>query len=86
VLLDIGLPGMNGFQVARALRAAPETKDCLLVAISGYGQVEDQKCSKDAGFDQHLVKPVDLPVLLGVFDAMNVESASASGGPGTIPP
>ena len=63
VFLDIGLPGMSGFQVARALRTMPETKDCLLIAVSGYGQAEDHRNSQEAGFDRHLVKPVDLPVL-----------------------
>jgi CheY-like chemotaxis protein len=80
VLLDIGLPGMNGFEVARALRAAPETTDCLLVAVSGYGQAEDQRQSQEAGFDRHLVKPVDLAVLQEIFSALNGAPAQASGG------
>jgi len=80
VLLDIGLPGMNGFEVARALRAEPATRDCLLVAVSGYGQAEDQRQSQEAGFDRHLVKPVDLMVLQEIFDNLRQAPAQASGG------
>jgi CheY-like chemotaxis protein/anti-sigma regulatory factor (Ser/Thr protein kinase) len=84
VFLDIGLPGMNGFQVARALRAAPETKDCLLIAISGYGQAEDQKNSKEAGFDRHLVKPVDMLELQEIFGTMKAGTAAISGTRGKV--
>ena len=80
VLLDIGLPGMNGFEVARALRATPETRECTLVAVSGYGQPDDQKKSQEAGFDHHLVKPVDLQLLQEIFGAQPVERTQAAGG------
>jgi CheY-like chemotaxis protein len=80
VLLDIGLPGMNGFEVARALRALPETCDCLLVAVSGYGQAEDQRQSREAGFDRHLVKPVDLAELQEIVRTLKPARAHASGG------
>jgi CheY-like chemotaxis protein len=63
VLLDIGLPGLNGYEVAQRLRSDPITKDVLLVAVSGYGQDEDRRRSRQAGFDHHLVKPVDLIAL-----------------------
>jgi signal transduction histidine kinase/CheY-like chemotaxis protein len=59
VLLDIGLPGMDGHEVARRLREQTGTRPILLVAISGYGQEEDRVRSLEAGFDHHLVKPVD---------------------------
>jgi signal transduction histidine kinase len=59
VLLDIGLPGLNGYDVARALRARPETRDVLIVAMTGYGQDTDRERSRDAGIDHHLVKPID---------------------------
>jgi two-component system CheB/CheR fusion protein len=59
ILLDIGLPGMSGYQVARSLRRQPEFKEVRLVALTGYGQEEDRRRSKEAGFDQHLVKPVE---------------------------
>jgi two-component system CheB/CheR fusion protein len=63
LLLDIGLPGMNGHEVARRLRERPEMQNAALLALTGYGQEEDRRRSKEAGFDHHLVKPVD-PKLL----------------------
>jgi CheY-like chemotaxis protein len=59
VLLDIGMPGMNGYDVARRLREQPATRTALLIAMTGWGQDEDRRRSQEAGFDQHLVKPVD---------------------------
>ncbi|MHA3772304.1 PAS domain S-box protein [Verrucomicrobiota bacterium sgz303538] len=59
ILLDIGLPGMDGYEVARRLRAEEHEEHALLVAITGYGQEEDLRRSREAGFDRHLVKPVD---------------------------
>ena len=59
VLLDIGLPGMDGYEVARALRSAPGGADLTLIAVTGYGQEEDRVRSLEAGFDRHLVKPVE---------------------------
>lgn len=59
VLLDIGLPLMDGYEVARRLRVDPVTRDALLVAVTGYGQERDRQLARDAGFDHHLVKPVD---------------------------
>ena len=63
LLLDIGMPGMDGHEVARRLRAVPATKDSLLVAISGWGTADDRAQSKAAGFDHHLVKPFDIGAL-----------------------
>jgi CheY-like chemotaxis protein len=63
VLLDIGLPGMDGYQVAGALRGLPELQGTLIVALTGYGQESDRQRSARAGFDYHLVKPVDLEEL-----------------------
>ena len=57
--LDIGLPRLHGYDLARRLRALPGTRDAFLVAISGWGQPEDKRRSLEAGFDQHLAKPVD---------------------------
>ena len=62
-ILDIGLPGMDGYTLARLLRETPETHDCLLVALTGYGQPEDRTRALAAGFDAHLVKPVALAAL-----------------------
>lgn len=58
-LLDIGMPGIDGYEVARRLRAAAETRDMVLVALTGYGGDEDRKRAREAGFDYHLVKPPD---------------------------
>ena len=63
-LLDLGLPVLDGYQLAEALRARPGGERLLLVAISGYGQPNDRIRSKAAGFDHHLVKPVDCGALL----------------------
>ena len=59
VLLDIGLPGMDGYEVARRLQSRPEAEGMLLVALTGWGQESDRERSREAGFDGHLVKPVD---------------------------
>jgi CheY-like chemotaxis protein len=63
VLLDIGLPGMDGYQVARRLRAMPGVESAFLVAMTGYGSEKDRRRAKDAGFDEHLAKPADLELL-----------------------
>ena len=59
VFLDIGLPGMNGYEVARRLRTNPDLKAAHLIALTGWGTEEDQRKSRDAGFDAHLTKPVE---------------------------
>ena len=64
VLLDIGLPGMDGFEVAAMLRQEGCCEGAVFIAISGYGQDEDRRRSKEAGFDYHLVKPIDHDALL----------------------
>ncbi len=69
VLLDIGLPEIDGYQVARTLRKMPATRDALVVAVTGYGQPEDRKASRAAGFDHHLVKPVNLQQLEQLIEA-----------------
>ena len=63
VLLDIGLPRMDGYEVARRLREQVGLQKTLLVAVTGYGQEEDRRRAEAAGFDAHLVKPADLAVL-----------------------
>ena len=70
VLLDIGLPGMSGLDVAHTLRVLPATKDALLIALSGYGQAEDRQRSRDAGLDHHLTKPVDPGALHALFTSL----------------
>lgn len=59
ILLDIGLPGLSGYEVAQRIRQNSETKNATLVAITGWGQPEDQERSREAGFDHHLLKPVN---------------------------
>jgi CheY-like chemotaxis protein len=76
VLLDIGLPGMDGYEVARHLRQQPDLKDVPLVAVSGYAREEDRLRSQQAGFNHHLVKPLDPQALPAMFDAL-VQPASA---------
>ncbi|HET8638065.1 MAG TPA: PAS domain S-box protein, partial [Acidobacteriaceae bacterium] len=70
ILLDVGLPGMDGYEVVRLLRQDPQFKDVRAVAVTGYGQDSDRQRSMEAGFDHHLVKPVeasDLKALLAGF-------------------
>lgn len=63
VLLDLGMPGMDGLEVARRVRKRPEFQDVTLVALTGWGQEDDRRRSREAGFDHHLVKPADLAAL-----------------------
>jgi CheY-like chemotaxis protein len=69
ILLDIGLPGMDGYEVVRRLREGGCCKESLIIAVSGYGQDEDRRRSQEAGFDHHLVKPVDYEALMSLFAA-----------------
>ena len=71
VLLDIGLPGMDGYDVARKMRQMPETRDAVLVAQTGWGQEEDRQRSRIAGFDHHLVKPLDPAALQSLLAALS---------------
>jgi CheY-like chemotaxis protein len=63
MLLDIGMPGMDGYELARRVREQPWGKSAMLIAVTGWGQDQDRQRSRDAGFDQHLVKPVELEAL-----------------------
>jgi two-component system CheB/CheR fusion protein len=76
VLLDIGLPGMDGYEVGRRLRAQAGSEGMVLVALTGYGQEQDRRRSRDAGFEHHLVKPVAPDAILAV-----VGPARSSSGP-----
>jgi signal transduction histidine kinase/DNA-binding response OmpR family regulator len=76
VLLDIGLPGMNGFEVAHGLRSLPECQAALLIALTGYGEAESRTRSAQAGFDFHMVKPADVNLLLTML--ANPEEARKS--------
>ena len=68
-LVDIGLPELDGLEVARLIRQDPKQEKLLLIALTGYGQREDREAARRAGFDTHLVKPVDFDALLGLLRA-----------------
>jgi DNA-binding response OmpR family regulator len=63
ILLDLGLPGINGFEIAKQMRLSPVLAGTTIVAITGFGTENDRRLSRDAGFDYHLVKPVDFTML-----------------------
>jgi two-component system CheB/CheR fusion protein len=69
IILDIGLPGMDGFEVARRLHAMGALENCRLVALSGYGRAEDRERTRASGFHAHLVKPVEMDALLDVVES-----------------
>jgi len=69
-LLDIGLPDLDGNDLARQLRAQPETERCILIAITGYGQEQDRRRTAESGFDYHLVKPVNMEQLLELLSGL----------------
>ena len=69
VLCDIGLPGLDGYAVARLLRETPELAGTFLVAITGYGKDEDRHRARAAGFDVHLTKPVTFRDLQGLLSS-----------------
>jgi CheY-like chemotaxis protein len=67
VILDLGLPGMDGFEIAHRVRANPRHAGVRLIALTGYGQANDRAAAQAAGLDLHLVKPVNAERLLGVL-------------------
>ena len=71
VLLDIGLPGLDGFEVVERLRQEWGMRDTLIIALTGYGQDEDRHRSQQAGFNAHLVKPVDFDELQQIMAELN---------------
>ena len=71
VLCDIGLPDIDGYEVARALRRDEGLRGTRLVAVSGYAQPEDRKRARDAGFDAHIAKPTDFDELMNVLANAN---------------
>jgi CheY-like chemotaxis protein len=70
VLIDIGLPDLDGYEVARRLRAADSQQPAALIALTGYGQAEDQRRALEAGFDAHLTKPVSAELLIRALGAV----------------
>jgi CheY-like chemotaxis protein len=75
VLLDIGLPDMSGYEVARRMRALPGGDALKIIAISGWGQPDDIARSKAAGIDRHLVKPITLPQLREIIGELSAGAA-----------
>jgi CheY-like chemotaxis protein len=71
-LLDIGLPGMDGYELARRLRSAHARAEMRLVALTGYGQASDEQRSLKAGFDEHVVKPIEVDTLCDVLTRVRV--------------
>ena len=72
VFCDIGLPGMDGYEVARAVRADDALRPTFLVALTGYARPEDQEKAREAGFDRHLAKPPDLELLGEILARLSV--------------
>jgi CheY-like chemotaxis protein len=77
VFLDIGMPGMSGYDVARALRATGDLPSMRLVALTGWGQPGDRRRSAEAGFDHHLVKPAELSEIESICNAAAMRAPSA---------
>lgn len=77
VLLDIGLPKLNGFEVCRRMRELPWAQDIVVIALTGWGQEDDRRKSKEAGFNGHLVKPVDYDKLLALVNTLTGNGAKA---------
>jgi len=83
VLLDLGLPGMDGYEVARAIRRMPESGNPVLVAVTGWGAPEERLRSKQAGFDEHLTKPVDISMIELLLTSLPARAPNADGNPPT---
>jgi CheY-like chemotaxis protein len=80
VLLDLAMPGMDGFEVARRIRARDEWQDLLVVALSGWGQQGDRRRTLQHGFDYHLVKPAERDALTAVLAAAAPDAIDDAGG------
>jgi CheY-like chemotaxis protein len=79
LLLDLGLPGKSGYQVAKELRSDPRWRKLVLAAVTGYGQEEDRRRSRESGFDYHLVKPVEPAQMQQVLADPRLSAASEVG-------
>jgi CheY-like chemotaxis protein len=78
-LLDIGLPGLNGYEVARQIRERPWGEHVLLIALTGWGEEEKRRRSLDAGFDGHLVKPADYDSIVRLLNGSDRRSGAMRG-------
>jgi CheY-like chemotaxis protein len=77
VLLDIGMPGMDGYEVARRIRQQPAGRDLMLIALTGWGQEDDRRRTSQAGFDHHLLKPADIAALESLLTSLNSSNSDA---------
>jgi len=75
VLLDIGMPRLNGYDACRCIRAQPWGRTMFLIALTGWGEEEDRRRTEQAGFDHHIVKPVDSAALMQLLAALPTEGA-----------
>ena len=82
VLLDLGMPCMNGFETAHRFRADPATRSAVLVAVTGWGSDDDRRRTQAAGFARHLVKPVDPDAVVELLRELAAERTPAGAGPG----
>jgi len=80
VFLDIGMPNLNGYDTARRLRERPWTKDVVLIALTGWGQEEDKRRAQEAGFNFHVVKPVDFANLRNILEGFSPAQPPSPGG------
>jgi CheY-like chemotaxis protein len=76
VFLDIGMPVMNGYEVARELRKRTELRETVLIALTGWGRDDDVKLSRDAGFNEHLMKPVDFDAIETLLSRLKAATVS----------
>ncbi|MEO5860176.1 MAG: response regulator, partial [Pyrinomonadaceae bacterium] len=76
MLLDIGLPGLNGYEVARRIKASDWGKAIVLIALTGWGQEEDRQRSREAGFARHMVKPIEHDELIKILDELDSSASS----------
>jgi CheY-like chemotaxis protein len=77
--LDIGLPGLNGYDLARRIRSAPGGDAIVLVAVTGWGQEHDKRTALEAGFDHHLVKPVEMTAVIRLLAVAKPRAPRAQG-------
>jgi CheY-like chemotaxis protein len=75
MILDVGMPGLDGHEVARRVRRDPALRDVKLIALTGWGQEEDRRRTREAGFDHHFVKPIDFEALKALLASWNTQSA-----------
>lgn len=76
ILLDLGMPKLNGYDVCRRIREQDWGSDMMIIALTGWGQAEDRQRTKEAGFDHHLVKPVDVAKLNELLESSKLRRRS----------